>query len=413
MNQSPKSQQPHFVFLRLMPPVVIWGGLEKLMLEWFERIDTSQCRATLIVSNQGGDIYRNHIKTKKLDIDVIEFPFRKDFRYTQGFWGRFRKVTDLLKPLKPTKVIFFQGSFTDFDLSHVLAANLLAGGEVFMHENLGAPEPSAKSSKKYFGVIPGVGLWWYAEKYFNPWRAKFCKKIYVVSAEIRQRMIDLWNYPMDKLEVLYHGVDTARFHPSESSRKKLRSVMGISESETVIIVAARLSQEKCIDRAIDAFDALITRFPNLQLLIAGTGPYEERLKTLAQQKASSARIKFLGQVNNVNELYQMSDIYVLSSDNEGLSLAFLEALGSGLVCVATRCTGTTEVIDDGRNGFLVEKSLDGVRSGLQKALSLSVQERHAMGHEAVSDVAQRFEIHRNVRNGLNKMGIPLKPVKDC
>lgn len=405
-----QSDQKHIVFFRLMPPVIVWGGLEKLMLEWFERIDYSKCRATLVVSTGGGEIYSKYIAAKNLPVKVVEFPFRKNFRYVDGFWDRFAKTLNLLYGLKPSQVIFFQGSFTDFDLSHVMAASDATNGNVYMHENLGAPQPSQKSSKKFLGFIPGVGLWWYAERYLTPLRAKFCKKIYVVSAEIRQRMIDLWRYPPAKVEVLYHGVDVARFRPSADTRERLRQSMGIGNQDTVIILAARLSQEKCIDRAIDAFDVLARGRSDYHLIIAGTGPYEERLKNLAAAKTENSKIKFLGHVSNVQELYQMSDIYVLSSDNEGLSLAFLEALASGLVCVVTKCTGTTEVIQEGVNGFLVEKSVAGVLGGLQKVLGLRLEVRRKIAINAVNYVCDNFEIHRNVRNGLEILGIPQRPI---
>jgi glycosyltransferase involved in cell wall biosynthesis len=143
-------------------------------------------------------------------------------------------------------------------------------------------------------------------------------------------------------------------------------------------------------------------------LIAGSGPKEQTLKDLAAKQSSNSRIRFLGQVNNVDELYQLSDIYVLSSDNEGLSLAFLEAMASGLICVATRCPGTTEVIDNGTNGFLVEKSTAGVLGGLRQALALPPQDRQRIAKNAVGFVSERFEIHKNVAKALTLLGIPQK-----
>ena len=191
VGEGKKSQ--HYVFMRLMPPVIVWGGLEKLMLQWFERIDLTRCRATLVVSRGGGEIYSKYLKAKNLPVDVVEFPFRVNFRYTESFFSRIAKTFRLLKSLKPNQIMFFQGSFTDFDLSHILAAFLTAKGNVYMHENLGAPEPSVKSSKKYFGFLPGVGLWWYGERYLTPLRARFCKKIFVVSSEIKYRMVKFWH----------------------------------------------------------------------------------------------------------------------------------------------------------------------------------------------------------------------------
>ena len=66
-----------------------------------------------------------------------------------------------------------------------------------------------------------------------------------------------------------------------------------------------------------------------------------------------------------------ANYYVLPSDNEGLGLSLLEAMASGLICIATHCPGPAEIIKDGVNGFLVEKSTAGVTQGLKRAISLS------------------------------------------
>ena len=393
---------PHYIFIRRMPKAIIWGGLEKLMLEWFECIDYNRCRVTLVVTSGGGEIYTRYLKEKKLPVNVVEFPFRFDVI----FFKRFGETFGLLLGLKPNKVVFCQGRFFCFDLAHVLAAYLTAGNEVYMHENLEVPPPSFKRSKKHLGIVPGFGLWWYSERYLTRLRAYFCKKIFVVSDEIRRESIDLWKYPPHKVEVLYHGVNVGLFKPLPQVKESMRRAKGLGLDETVIILASRLIQEKCVHRSIEAFDALWREDPHVRLLIAGTGPYEERLKELAASMPSKDKICFLGHVANMHEFYQMSDIYILSSDNEGLSLAFLEALASGLVCVTTKCTGTKEVIQDGINGFLVDKSTQGVREGLQKAFRLSGQERQSMSQNAVRFVNEYFEINRNVNRALLALGIP-------
>ncbi len=394
--------------MRLMPPSIVWGGLEKLMLEWFEHIDFNRCRVTLVVSTGGGAIYREHIKASHLPVEVIEFPFRVDFRYIDSFPERFAKTLKLLSAIKPTEVVFSQGSFFCFDLSHVLAANIAAGGNVYMHENLGCPAPSPKSSKKYLGFIPGIGLWWYAERYLTPMRARFCKKIFTVSREIRDRVIELWHYPPQKVEVLYHGADVTKYRPSAEIRQRMRQQLGISETDIVIILPARLSQEKCVDRAINAFNLLYQQHPNVRLLIAGTGPDEGKLKSLAAAKTSKDRITFLGFVTNLQEYYQMSDIYVLSSDNEGLSLAFMEAMASGLIAVSTRCTGSTEVIQNTINGFLVDKSVEGVYDGLRQAVTLDTVTRREISRKAVHFVKEHLELNRNIKRALKLLNIPQK-----
>ena len=79
------------------------------------------------------------------------------------------------------------------------------------------------------------------------------------------------------------------------------------------------------------------------------------------------KILFMGNVDNVGDYLKMSDIFVLSSDNEGFGIALVEAMATGLICVATKCPGPNEIIQDGVNGFLVEKNAEGVLDGLKKA----------------------------------------------
>ena len=92
----------------------------------------------------------------------------------------------------------------------------------------------------------------------------------------------------------------------------------------------------------------------------------------------------------------------------GLSLAFLEALASGLICVTTRCTGTTEVIQDGYNGFLVDKSMAAVKEGIDKALKLSWPKKEEISRNAAQFVREHFEIEKNIAAALKTLDIPVK-----
>jgi glycosyltransferase involved in cell wall biosynthesis len=404
-----KTSQPHHVFVRQMPPVIVWGGLEKLMLDWFEHIDFAQCRATLVVSTGGGEAYAAHIKAKNLPVEIIEFPFRQNFQYTQGFFSRFFKTLQLFRQLKPHSIIFFQGSYFDFDLSHVLAGFFASNGHAYMYEALGAPVPVARENKKYFGFIPAVGLWWYVQKYTTRWRAHFSKKILSVSTEVKNRLVSLWGYPAEKIHVIYHGVDLSDFQPSVQIRSDMRRSHGISATQTVLIVVARLAQEKCIHRIIEAFDAIADQ--TMVLLIGGSGPLEQDLKTLASSKKVREQIRFLGHLSSTSPYLKMSDIFILSSDNEGFGIALVEGLATGLVCLSTKCPGPNEIIEDGFNGFLVDKSTEAVTAGLKKILELSPAERHRMMKNAAESAYRKFDITQRMKESLALVDIPYADTK--
>src|SRR5436853_613291 len=99
-----ESKIKHFVFLRRLPRVLLWGGLEKLMMEWFERIDYTQCRVTLAITPGGKELFGEHIIKKGLPIEIVEFPM--DFRGESI--KNFFEMWSFLKTLKPSTLIYIQ-----------------------------------------------------------------------------------------------------------------------------------------------------------------------------------------------------------------------------------------------------------------------------------------------------------------
>jgi glycosyltransferase involved in cell wall biosynthesis len=391
-----------FLFLRWLPSDGEWGGMEKLMLEWFERIDYNQAKVTLAVTPGWKERFESEIKKKKLLVSVIEFPFE----FTHQKFLRFKYFYSFFKNLNPSSIIFVQGLHTEFHLGDVVAASWITKGNVFMHENLGASAPIEKTSRLYFGFIRGFALWWHMERSYINLRAYFCKYILVVSESIQNRLVELWKYPKNKVLVTYHGVAPDKFKSSVSIRSKMRAQLSLDSSTPVIIVTARLTLQKRLDRLIEAFDKVVKEFKVVQLFIAGSGPLENQLKELAQSKPCASQIHFLGQVTNVADCLQMADFYVLSSDNEGLSIALMEAMASGLVCVSTNCPGSEEVIENAKNGYLVPMSVEGVHQGLQQALSLPLEQRVSMAQKARDTIKERFNIDENIKNIFEIMGIP-------
>ena len=140
--------------------------------------------------------------------------------------------------------------------------------------------------------------------------------------------------------------------------------------------------------------------------MAGNGPLDEELRKLAASSSCRDRIIFLGNLEDTADYLKMSDIFVLSSDNEGLSLALLEAMASGLLCISTDCTGSGEVIQDGVTGFLVDKSAEAVLQGMRKAVLLSPADKQRITQAAVKCVRENFEINARIKLIFDDMGLP-------
>jgi glycosyltransferase involved in cell wall biosynthesis len=120
----------------------------------------------------------------------------------------------------------------------------------------------------------------------------------------------------------------------------------------VVIAAGRLTAQKGFDVLLRAFARARVR-RSLRLLILGEGPEKGRLETLAAELGVAGDVELAGYVDNPLPYFRRAALFVLPSRWEGLSNALLEALASGTPVVASRCSGSTELLDGGRFGALV------------------------------------------------------------
>ena len=120
-----------------------------------------------------------------------------------------------------------------------------------------------------------------------------------------------------------------------SVRSRMRSELGLSEDDWLLLSLSRLSKEKQIDQVIEAFPEILKQIPQAYLVIVGDGPHREALESLAQ-KLQISRIKFIGEIpyDRVTDYYQMADVYVNASESETQGLTYLEAIVNYLPVIA-------------------------------------------------------------------------------
>ncbi|MCK5013095.1 MAG: glycosyltransferase [Candidatus Omnitrophica bacterium] len=388
----------HYVFIRKFHKSAHWGGCENRVCRYFKDADYSRNRITLMATH---DIFTREFSKRGIPVEVASFPLSSE----NSFIKNFRHMFKLLKVLKPDRVVFVQGSFLDFRLPEFLAGFFITKGHVFSLEVLGAREPSLKTSKRYFKCFSGLALWWYKEMFFLALRGWISKLTLAVGEEVRDRMVNWYHYPKGRVLTVATAIDVETFSRGDEIRHKTRQKYNIPEKDTVIISTARLSGEKCVDRLINAFDQLWMENSRCWLLLVGDGPLRPDLEKLASEKVSFDRIKFLGFKENVADYLRMSDLYVLSSDIEGIATAALEAMASELVCVATKTPGPSEIIQDGVNGYLVEKNRAGVLNGLTKAVALSDKQRNEMASNARKFVLEKHTVIPYRNNAVELLGL--------
>jgi len=120
-----------------------------------------------------------------------------------------------------------------------------------------------------------------------------------------------------------------------------------------IVTIGRLTQQKNQKMLIAAFSKILPVYKDYQLEIFGDGELRNELFAYSKELGIQDSVMFNGVVQNIHERISDAEIFVLSSDYEGLSNALLEAMMMGLACISTRCAGADEYIIDGGNGLLI------------------------------------------------------------
>ena len=178
-----------------------------------------------------------------------------------------------------------------------------------------------------------------------------------------------------------NAVDTERFSPGD--RSAIRARLGLSSESIVVGTVSRLVPQKSVGDLIDA----VLACAGLNLVVVGDGP--ERCALEARAAHGSDRIQFLGSRDDVPDILKALDIFALSSRWEGEPIALLEAMATGLACVATATSGAAEVLADVRTGLLVEIGRPQAMAAALMRLAGDAPARRAMGEAARATVRGR------------------------
>ena len=151
--------------------------------------------------------------------------------------------------------------------------------------------------------------------------------------------------------VIDNGV--APLKPDAAQASALRNEMLAPAGTRLVLSVGRLVPQKAQQVLIQAAEIVIRSFPWTRFVIAGEGPEREALQSQIAQSGLGEGVRLLGARTDIPELLAASDLFVLSSSSEGMPVALLEAMASGLAVVTTRVGGMPDVISDGETGILV------------------------------------------------------------
>jgi glycosyltransferase involved in cell wall biosynthesis len=168
--------------------------------------------------------------------------------------------------------------------------------------------------------------------------------------------------------------------------------------ECAVLTVGSLTRQKAYHRLIEAFAAVAARHAEAVLLIAGDGPLKNDLVRQAREAGHADRVRWLGPRADVADLMCAADLFTLSSEREGLSLALLEAMRGERPVVATRVGGNAEAVAEGETGLIVPPHDPAALAQALSSLVADSARRVAFGHAARARWQRLFTAERMVRD---------------
>jgi glycosyltransferase involved in cell wall biosynthesis len=252
--------------------------------------------------------------------------------------ARARRLADLIRRLAPDLV---HTHLTYANIVGTLAARLAGRPSVASIHNVDTNQLKLARPKRW---LEGFVL--------RHWAAR----VAVVAEGARVPVGRTFCLPPDHLFTVANGVDPHSVRlPVDYDRTEMRRLLGVSPGESLLCNVGRLERSKGQGYFLEALAELRGRNPGCRFraLLIGGGPGKEDLQRLVTHLRLSDRVQLLGLRADIAEIVAASDLFVLSSLNEGLSQALLEAMALGVPVVATDVGGTSDAVVPDQTGWLV------------------------------------------------------------
>lgn len=197
------------------------------------------------------------------------------------------------------------------------------------------------------------------------------------------------------MPVIENGVDPDRFRPDPDKRTQTRANLGWSNL-FIWLAVGRLEDPKDYLRMVRAFRPIYERWPSARLVIAGEGRLRGQIETAIEETNLQDAVTLLGSRQDVPDLMNAADAFVLCSEWEGCQLVLLEAGAAALPAVATSVGAAPQIVLPNRTGFLVPpQNTEALTAAMLRLLDVSPNRRREMGDQSRLHILNHYSI-RNV-----------------
>lgn len=304
------------------------GGPEKTILLGATRADRSRFDVTVCyLRDVRDDIFEIDRRARAADVDYLEIRERHSF--DPKIWGSLRQLVRE-RQIDIVHAHDYKTDFLVWALARVESVIALSTAHGW-----------SRSSAREYG-------YYFADKIL----LSRYPAVIAVSEPIRQTLIRFGARP-ERVKRILNAIDPDAFRRTPGVRENVRRELSIPDDASIVGSVGRLERVKRYDILLDAVAML--RKPAF-VVIAGDGTCRADLQNQAHRLGLGDRVRLLGVRSDAKEIHQAFDVYVQSSETEGVSNAVLEAMALETPVVATAVGGTGELIDDGVHGLLVQKN---------------------------------------------------------
>lgn len=222
------------------------------------------------------------------------------------------------------------------------------------------------------------------------------RRVIANSMKTKQEIVRHYDYPEDRIAVVYNGVDLDRFHPRNRERlqEPTRAALGLAPDDMVLLFVGSGFERKGLSFCLKGVAQALSRCPQIpvRLIVAGKGNPRPYL-ALAQTLDLRERVRFVGAWARMEELYAAADAFVLPTLYDSFANVTLEAAAAGLPILTSRQNGASELIEDGRSGLIVSSPTELSEIGGKLSELFDATRRRALG-SAAREMAVQFPVCR-------------------
>ena len=300
------------------------GGVEAVIMNYYRNIDRSKVQFDFICDEDSTNIPYDEIK--KLGGRVIICPpYQKIFEYERFLIDLFKKNN--------YKIVH-----SNINALSVFPLRAAKKAEVPIRI---AHSHSTTNKKEWKKNLMKQAL--------RPFSKKYATDYFACSELAGRWLFGYKTFEQGKVTIINNAIDLDKFKYDEKIRKDKRKELGIKDDTLVIGHIGRFVAQKNHIFLIDIFNELHKKEKDSILLLIGQGPLMNEIKQKVEVLGISDSVRFLGQRDDVSELYQAFDVFLLPSLYEGLPVVGVEAQATGLLCeLSSDMTNETKVLDTTR-----------------------------------------------------------------